>query len=260
MAAGQAEPSLFSVFRVNYWILTSDCAKAPLLEIKIGIDCMRDFSRSTSRRKTFCFVTETRSVDNCLLDPSARYRCYHPAEELIARGHICEISSAKRFFRSPTLNYDVYIFHRPNYSQPGFVDIINFLHKQGAIVMADYDDLIFGSEEVAVSCSAVKNGLMTEEQAISAFENNANALKCFRIVRVSTQPLGQRVREINPEASVLVEPNFIPKSVLSVNAMLGTHLSRRPPKKHRIFRRVIEPQQRFSHRGRCALPSALRAP
>lgn len=182
----------------------------------------------TRNRKSFCFVSETGQVDDPLLDPSVRYRCYHPAEALAAEGHKCTVTSAARFFENPSFSHDVYIFHRPNSARANFARIHAALRKFGAILVADYDDLIFGDDNLALVSSAVKNATLTEERAINAFASNLAGLRQFDKVTASTEPLVERVREFNPGAEAMVAPNVIPTSILAVHKANRTPFVRRP--------------------------------
>lgn len=179
-------------------------------------------------RKSFCFVSETGRIEDPLLDPSVRYRCYHPAEALAAEGHQCTVTSAASFFENPSLNHDVYIFHRPNSARANFARMLAALRKFGAVLVADYDDLIFGDEKLALVSSAVKNATLIEERAISAFASNVAGLRQFDKVTASTEPLVERVKEFNPGAEALFAPNVIPPSILAVHKANLTPFVRRP--------------------------------
>lgn len=175
------------------------------------------WQRNRSRRKSICFVSETGRSNTPLEDPSVRYRCYHPAETLLAEGHDCTVTSAARFFNNPSLRHDIYVFHRPNIARANFTRILDALRKLGALLIADYDDLVFGDGDLALVSSAVKNGTLSEEKAINAFHSNLLGLRQFDKVTVSTAPLAERAREFNPDADVRQAANFIPRSILSIH-------------------------------------------
>lgn len=179
------------------------------------------------KRKTICFISETGRVDRPLDDPSVRYRAYHPAEILSKSGHLCSIQSAANFYKNPSFDYDVYVFHRPNMARPTFYQVVQGLRRLGRKMIADYDDLIFGSEEIALCSSAVKNSTLTPERAIDAFASNLEGLRVFDRVMVSTAPLAERVREYNPGSNVQVVPNIVSDTLLIFQEKLGTHLLRR---------------------------------
>lgn len=180
------------------------------------------------KHKTICFISETGRGDFPLNDPSVRYRAYHPAEALWNAGHLCTIYSAAQFYKNPSFDYDVYVFHRPNMARATFREVVSGLRRFGRTLIADYDDLIFGDEHVALGSSAVKNGTLTPELAVDAFASNLEALRAFDRVTASTQPLAQRVRDYNPSACVHVVPNIVSHSMLSWHESLTTYLRKRP--------------------------------
>lgn len=175
-----------------------------------------------------CFVSETGRVERPILDPSVRYRCYHPAEVLTAGGDIASIRSAAQFYADPNLDYDVYVFHRPNRARANFMPVVQHLRRAGKTLVADYDDLIFGDADTALESSAAKNGTLTPERAVAAFSSNLAGLLEFDKVSVSTEPLAAQARNANPAAEVHVTPNFIPPSVLTIHEETRTHLAPRP--------------------------------
>lgn len=158
-----------------------------------------------------CFVSRTGRVERPILDPSVRYRCYHPAEVLAAGGDIASIRSAAQFYADPNLDYDVYVFHRPNRARANFMPVVQHLRRAGKTLVADYDDLIFGDADTALESSAAKNGTLTPERAVAAFSSNLAGLLEFDKVSVSTEPLAAQARNANPAAEVHVTPNFIPR-------------------------------------------------
>lgn len=177
---------------------------------------------------SICFISETGRTERPLLDPSVRYRCYHPAEVLAGQGSFSSVYSAANFYKDPNFDYDVYVFHRPNLARKNFRAVLGQLRRAGKVLIADYDDLIFGDEGIALQSSAAKNGTLTPERAIAAFASNLAGLRQFDKVTTSTAPLAQRVKESNPDADVHVVPNIIPPSMLSVHGELETYLAPRP--------------------------------
>jgi len=183
--------------------------------------------KTSPSKASFCFVTETARVDRPVLDPSVRYRCFHPAEALAAKGHLCSVYSAPQFAARPSVDFDVYVFHRPSVARPAFRKVFERLSKLGRVLVADYDDLIFGSRETAACSSAVRNKGMTLDQATIAFDRNLEALNMFSRVTVSTAPLAARVRQANPSAKVQVIPNHITESMRGFHRRLGTATQKR---------------------------------
>ncbi len=175
-------------------------------------------------KKTICYITETGRKDRPILDPSARYRCFHPSEILTRRGHFCSIYSAQQFHDNPNYDFDVYIFHRPNTARSGFTKTIEFLRKNGRVIVADYDDLVFGDDSIALESSVFKNGILSSSDVIKSFKSNLDALTLFDLVTTSTTPLADQVRRFNPYAEVHTISNILPPSLLGVHHELGTHV------------------------------------
>lgn len=169
-----------------------------------------------------CFVTETGRSERPILDPSVRYRCFHPAEALTSYGLMASVYSAKQFYMAPNSEYDVYVFHRPNVARLNFTRTIKFLADAGKILIADYDDLIFGDDACALDSSAVKNGTLTPAHAINAFRSNLSALDYFNRFMTSTQPLKRQVLLHRPDAVVQVVPNHLPTALVDLHMKLGT--------------------------------------
>lgn len=168
---------------------------------------------------SFCFISYTGRTERPILDPSTRYRSFHPADELRKLGFFSVVSSHTEFFNKPNFGYDVYIFHRPsrNIKSPArFDSVISQLKKKGKILIADYDDLIFGDEEIALQSSLSKNGRATKEQCIEIYKNNLSGLEAFDKIIVSTRTLADVIRRFKPTAEVTVLPNFIPSSLLNI--------------------------------------------
>lgn len=113
-------------------------------------------------------------------------------------------------------------------ARASFALVIDALRRLGAKLIADYDDLIFGTEDIALVSSAVKNGTLTPERAVDAFSSNLAGLLQFDMVTVSTEPLAERVRQFNPGAQVAVVPNVIPESILATHRELATPFRLRP--------------------------------
>lgn len=179
---------------------------------------------------SFCFVSTTGQNERPILDPSVRYRCYHPADQLRSLGFFSTVTSFQQFLSSPNLYYDVYVFHRPqrNKNSPHLFDtLITALKKKNKILIADYDDLIFGNEIVAAQSSIVKNGHKSLEEAANIFAHNLDAMLAFDQVITSTRPLADKVKEYNSSAQVVVQSNFIPTSLLNIYSKLAFYTQSR---------------------------------
>lgn len=180
-----------------------------------------------------CFISTTARNERPLLDPSVRYRCFHPAEMLSEQGAYCVVYSASAFFKDPCFDFDIYIFHRPNLSPatcflPRILDTLHSLHRT---VIADYDDLIVG-EDNALHSSIVKNRVRTPEDAKKIFQQNTDALLLFEKVFTSTFPLAQEIRKVHSHAKIQVVPNILPNSILSFGKI--HNFSTRPRSKNAI--------------------------
>ncbi len=162
-----------------------------------------------------CYITTT-GRDEPILDPSSRYRCYHPAEIIDGTFKCVSVMTSRAFVAKPCLDYDVYVFHRPSESVPHLKEIIKYLRDCNKILIADYDDLIFGDSELALCSSIYLNKRATAKQTISIFENNLKGLDWFDIVTCSTQSLAAQIKKWNPKASVYVLPNVIPPSIFEM--------------------------------------------
>jgi glycosyltransferase involved in cell wall biosynthesis len=196
--------------------------------VKKNGDAVTVKTAALRRQKSICFVSETARVERPMDDPSVLYRCYRPAEVLLSEGYDCTVTSAAHFYANPTLRHDVYVFHRPNAARANFARVQGEIRKSGAVLIADYDDLIFGDERLALVSSAVVNRTLTEEKAIKSFSSNLAALLYFDKVIASTEPLVERVREYNHEAESLQAPNMVPPSILSIHKENGTPFLPRP--------------------------------
>ena len=122
---------------------------------------------SEAKRTRFLFVTHTRRIETPFLDPSSRYRCYHPAQDLSRRGHIADVIAFTKLTLDQLSHYDVVLFHRPPMTTK-LERCIEELQRNGIPHVADYDDLIFDARHAAVS-SVVRNGTLPIEQALESF-------------------------------------------------------------------------------------------
>lgn len=176
-----------------------------------------------------CFVSQTGRNENPLLDPSARYRCYHFAESLQQDNYICAVCSANQFFQNPNFYFDIYVFHRPHLNIEVRREILEILKQKNKVLIADYDDLIFGDSDLALISSIAKNGIYKViEDVIDLFQKNLESLRFFDKVTVSTEVLANYVRKYNSKATVIVARNFIPKSLMALHVINKTHLNYRP--------------------------------
>ncbi|WP_154661295.1 glycosyltransferase family protein [Microvirga lotononidis] len=162
------------------------------------------------------------------MDSSTRYRCYHLAEALRAKGCHCVVVSLTEFLKNPCYAYNVYIFHRPSADVDRFHSTLEDLRRLGKRLLADYDDLIFGSAEEALLYPAFTSGLRTAKQVAAMFRANLLALLEFDFFTTSTEPLKRKVMEHKTNGRCEVVPNAVPDSVLAIAEENELHLTSRP--------------------------------
>lgn len=180
--------------------------------------------------KRVLFISATARVDRPYLDPSARYRCYNPASILTQNGFIVDVVSFKNFDLKTLQRYNLFVFHRPSFEKK-LLDAIEQIHKIGAQLFADYDDLIFSSL-YALESSIYKTNRATKEECLRIFNNNQRAMMLFENFIVSTSPLKEKILELKPEANVSVIHNAISLDVVNrVRSQKEMHRKLRAHKK-----------------------------
>jgi glycosyltransferase involved in cell wall biosynthesis len=181
------------------------------------------------RQPRICFVSHTARHNQPILDTSTRYRCYHLAEALRAKGCHCVVVSLSEFLENPSFAYDAYVFHRPSADVSRFQSTIEDLRRLRKRLLADYDDLIFGTAEEALTYSTFKSGLRSEKQVAAMFSANLLALLQFDLLTTSTEPLKQQVMRFNPSGCCEVIPNGVPDSIIAIAEENEFYLASRPP-------------------------------
>jgi hypothetical protein len=88
------------------------------------------------------FIACNKNSHRFMQDPSYVYRCENLALALSALGHQAEMLHYTQL--SSKAQYDIVVFHRPSY-RFGFAWLVKKLRKNGAVVLADVDDLIFNT-------------------------------------------------------------------------------------------------------------------
>jgi hypothetical protein len=102
------------------------------------------------------------------------------------------------------------------------------LRRLGKRLLADYDDLIFGTAEEALTYSTFKTGLRSEKQVAAMFGANLLALLQFDLLTTSTGPLKQQVMRFNPSGYCEVIPNGLPDSIFAIAEEYEFYLASRP--------------------------------
>jgi len=151
------------------------------------------------------FVAGTPNARLYRQDPAFIYRCENPGLALQDAGH--RLSWLHWTALRPTDCFDVVVFHRPRFSL-AWRALLWWLHRRGAMLVADVDDLVF-DPALAKFSPGVLNGLMPFEKIERQFFSHIRALTCFERVTVSTQPLAEEMHRCLPAAIVKVLPNAV---------------------------------------------------
>jgi hypothetical protein len=151
------------------------------------------------------FIACNKNSHRFMQDPSYIYRCENLALALSALGHQAEMLHYTQL--SSKAQYDIVVFHRPTY-RFGFAWLVKKLRKNGAVVLADVDDLIFNANW-AITSPGVINQLVSIKQTEKNFAANAKALAAFNYLTTSTAPLADKLQKHFPSAQVLLLPNSV---------------------------------------------------
>lgn len=153
----------------------------------------------------FAFVACNRNAARFREDSSFLYRCENLAAGLESAGHqttLLHLTSVPLWNR-----FDVVIFHRPRWSMR-FAAVVSWLRRQGRVLMADFDDLIFDENFAAIS-PGVLNNLVTLKETRKNFQASFRALTLFDRITVSTPPLADHMHSCFPHAAVEIIPNAV---------------------------------------------------
>ena len=155
------------------------------------------------------FLASCSSQRNLYNDACVRYRCFNPAVDLVSERVVADVCHVAEFSSKFIDWYDVFIFCRPVYENE-CKNVIKLLKKQNKIIVADYDDLLFGKEN-AVHSPRYINKSSSERFIFSANKHYTEALKYFDFFTVSTEPLAQHIIKLKPEAKCCVVHNGVSK-------------------------------------------------
>lgn len=173
----------------------------------------------------FLYISTTGRLERPYLDPSVRYRCYNPAEDLTNIGHLADVTSFNAFKVEMIKNYDIFIFHRPPYD-PKLEMALAIMDRYKKKYFADYDDLIF-APEYALQSSIYKTGRVDKKKTLAIFKKNFKAMKMFKDFTVSTEPLKEILLTLNKKADINVIHNGLSMSwVNSTKNGLTKNISR----------------------------------
>ncbi|BBF81367.1 possible glycosyltransferase [Asticcacaulis excentricus] len=161
--------------------------------------------------RTICYVSNTGQVEPWN-DGSTRYRCFYPVEYLRRNGFYSGLIALRDVIGKEDIpEADAYVFHRPHYSE-GFVKLIRGLKAKGVKLIADYDDLIFGVDNIFYSSQYEQR--WDSVSLTGLFNENTRALRLFDAFTVSTPFLAEMVKKYHPSAKVVVIRNGFPKKVI----------------------------------------------
>lgn len=155
------------------------------------------------------YLTDTRFGQRAWEHPSARHRCYHYADALLAGGVQSVVMPMDRISVKKLANFDHVIFHRPTYNKR-FIHALNCCRQASVRVHADYDDLIFRAQYAQYSPLYI-NGNRSLEKVADHFDENLRAAQCFDNFITSTTFLKKQLQEVFPSAQVTVLPNSLPR-------------------------------------------------
>lgn len=150
----------------------------------------------------FLYISTTGRLERPYLDPSVRYRCYNPAEDLTNMGYLADVVSFYDFKIEMIKNYDVFVFHRPPYDEKLEIALA-VMDRYNKRYFADYDDLIF-APEYALQSSIYLTGRVDKKKVREIFKKNFKAMKMFKNFTVSTLPLKEILQKLNKNVNVNV--------------------------------------------------------
>lgn len=155
------------------------------------------------------YLTDTRFGQQAWEHPSARHRCYHYADALLASGSTSLVVPMERVSVKMLEKFEHIVFHRPSYNSR-FKHALLCCQKVSATIHADYDDLIF-HPEFAEHSPLYLTGNRTLEKVTSHFQKNYEAALCFNSFILSTSFLRQKLLEKFPEVNAGLVHNSLPR-------------------------------------------------
>lgn len=137
------------------------------------------------------FVAGNKNSAKFLSDPAFIYRCQNPALALSDKGHDVKCIHYKDLSQQKN-PVDLIIFHRPCFRDLKARWLLSAelkkRRKQGTVLMADFDDLVFNPAFAEFSPGVI-NGFVSLQQTQKNFAQHAKTLNYFDALTVSTQPL-----------------------------------------------------------------------
>lgn len=133
------------------------------------------------------FLTHANLTSRVYGDGSTRYRCFNIAEVAQRHGHTAEVVELDKLRIGELSKFDLISWLRPTPGRKATA-IINRTAALGIPCIADVDDLIF-DPNLAFEAPSVTNGFVSAEKIEKRFAGNANLLKHFNAITVSTSSL-----------------------------------------------------------------------
>ena len=154
------------------------------------------------------YLTDTRYGQSAWQHPSARHRCFHYADALLADRENSVVMSMERISPDIIKKYNHAVFHRPIWNAR-FVHALKCCRRESVKIHADYDDLIF-HPEFAQHSPLYLTGNRAIDKVERQFENTHKAAQRFDSFLISTDYLNEKLRSVFPQAKTSVLPNSLP--------------------------------------------------
>ncbi len=155
------------------------------------------------------YLTDNRFGRRAWDHPSARHRCYHYADALLAVGENSSVVPMESVSVEMLAGFEHAIFHRPT-DNGRFRHALKCCQSASIQIHADYDDLVFLSEFAECSPLFI-NGNQSIDKVKNQFARNHRAASCFKNFISSTEYLGTKLQKEFPESLVSVVPNSLPR-------------------------------------------------
>lgn len=156
------------------------------------------------------YLTDTRYGQRAWHHPSARHRCFHYADALLAGAENSVVVPMEQVTASVLQDFDHAVFHRPVWSRR-FSQALERCTAASVKLHADYDDLVFHSDFACHSPLYVSGGRSLSKIS-EQFDLTYKAAACFDQFLVSTSYLADKLLGIFPAARVTVLPNSLPRT------------------------------------------------
>lgn len=163
---------------------------------------------SLSTLRSIAFVACNKNADSYRFDPSFIYRCENLGLALTNMGYMVHSCHVKTY--GTAQRHDIVIFHRPKASLRLRL-MLRSLRRKGAIVIADFDDLVF-DESYTTTSPGFLNNLVSARTTQRLYQSHQEALSWFDSISVSTEPLADHVMRLFPSKNTQVIHNCVHRS------------------------------------------------